>query len=107
MTKDNIEELMQESGFTAKEIKSLTSINKKYNTTLLDEMINLESRFYRLVFVIPLSFLVLAFFFLIAGEANIIGFVISVIILMPPALFMLSFRLSYRAFIFMRRYKNE
>ncbi|MDE9466313.1 hypothetical protein [Xenorhabdus bovienii] len=97
---------MKESGFTFKDIKLLKSINKKHDTTLLDEMINLESRFYRLLFLLPLSFLVLAFFFLMAGEANVIGFVISIIILIPPALFITSFKLSYKSFIFMRKYKR-
>ncbi|MDX7988839.1 hypothetical protein FE392_16160 [Xenorhabdus sp. 12] len=106
MTNKNIEELIKESGFTSNEIKLLKSINQRDNTTLLDEMINLESRFYRLLVVLPLSFSVLIFFFLMAEKINIIGLVIAILILMPLSLFMTSFKLSYKSFIFMRKYKR-
>ncbi|PHM33426.1 hypothetical protein Xmau_04533 [Xenorhabdus mauleonii] len=106
MTNKNTEELMKESGFTSNEMKLLKSINKRNNTTLLDEMMNLENRFYRLLVVLPLSFSVLIFFFLMAEKINIIGLVIAILILLPLSLFITSFKLSYKSFIFMRKYKR-
>ncbi|MCG3472355.1 hypothetical protein L7750_18840 [Xenorhabdus bovienii] len=106
MNNKNVEELMKESGFTFNDMELLKSINKKNGTTLLDEMISLEGRFYRLLFVLPFSFLVLAFFFLMAGEANFIGFFIALFIFLPLTLVMTSFKLSYRSFVFMRKYKR-
>ncbi|MDC9593737.1 hypothetical protein [Xenorhabdus sp. IM139775] len=107
MTKENIEELMIKSGFTSNDISFLRSINKRDGTMFMDSIIDLEKRFYKIIVITTLIFLGFSFLFLMAGEVNVIGFIIAVIITIPPTLFMLSFRLSYRAFIFMRRYKRE
>ncbi|MDC9603650.1 hypothetical protein [Xenorhabdus griffiniae] len=106
MNNEKIEELMKKSGFTLNDMKLLKAINKRNGTTLLNEMMNLENRFYRLLFILPLAFMVLAFFFLMAGEANFKGFFIAIVILMPLAIFITSFRLAYKSFIFMRKYKR-
>ncbi|KLU17298.1 MULTISPECIES: hypothetical protein [Xenorhabdus] len=107
MANEDIEELMMKSGFTSNDISLLRSLNKRDGTTFIDNMIDLEKRFYKLIVINALIFLGFAFLFLIAGEVSVIGFIIAIIITIPPTLFMLSFRLSYRAFIFMRKYKRE
>ncbi|PHM48799.1 hypothetical protein [Xenorhabdus miraniensis] len=107
MINENIEKLMIKSGFTSDDISLLRSINKRDGTTFIDNLIDLERRFYKLIFINTLIFWGFAFLFLIAGDVNVIGFIIAIIITIPPTLFMLSFRLSYRAFIFMRKYKRE
>jgi lipopolysaccharide export LptBFGC system permease protein LptF len=106
MNNEKIEELMKKSGFTVKEINLLKSINKKVGTTLLDELIELEKRFYRLLFILPLSFMMLAFFFLMPEQENILGLFIAIIVLMPLAIFMTALKLSYKSFVFMRRCKK-
>ncbi|CCW32011.1 hypothetical protein ABLA30_06440 [Xenorhabdus nematophila] len=107
MYKGNMEKLMIESGFTPNDIKFLESINKKNGTNLMDNIIDLDKRFYKLIFIVPLVFLGFAFLFLIADDVNVLGFIISIIITIPPILFMLSFRMSYRASIFMKKYKRK
>ncbi|PHM46927.1 hypothetical protein [Xenorhabdus miraniensis] len=106
MNSEKIEELMEKSGFTFKDIKLLKSINKKNNTTLLNELIELERRFYRSLFALLFVFFVAACIFLIAGKMNLIGFFISLVLTIPLALYITAFKLSYKSFIFMKKYKR-
>ncbi|MDC9583065.1 hypothetical protein PSI15_16100 [Xenorhabdus sp. PR6a] len=103
----SIEKLMIDSGFTVREIGKIKFAAEKSGNGVLKEIKELGGGFYRIIFIVFFSLFVSIFIFLMAEKANVIGFLFAVFCIIPFTLFMVSARLRYKSFMFMKNYKGN
>ncbi|OWO84337.1 hypothetical protein B5C26_04730 [Photorhabdus luminescens] len=106
MTEQQIEKLMLKSGFTSCEMNLIKSVAERDGTSIMDEINLLKNRFYRLFFVVLFLIFIALFVFFTGNIINFYGVLFAVVISMPIAFFLVSAKLSYKSFIFMKRYKR-